>query len=486
VATCFALLALRRSGGERPALFQLRGGLIITGAALVLCIWLLASSRGRELRDIGIAAVIGLLFYLIYSKRNTMKTSMETKPNPRRNFLGSIAASIMISRSSSDGTERSEGGAMSPQDAPTKLGLQDFQPKSMLVVPEHPTLRARYPVIDVHTHISSVFGQGYTTDPNATVPDSALKQLDQIVSWMDQLNIKTLNNLTGGYGETLKRNVSNLQGRYKGRFLNCVVPAYERLREANYPAWQAEELQRARDAGAIGLKITKTLGVYLRENGKDGSLVKIDDPRFDPMWEAAGKLKMPVFIHTADPDAFFTPIDRFNERWEELSNHPDWSFYGKDYPPKADLLSARNRVIERHPRTTFVGLHVANHPENLDEVANWLNRYPNLQVEIGARLGELGRQPRRARKFFEDYQDRIMFGTDATPNGNEVPQQDLKPAMFQAYFRFLETLDEHFDYAPSPVPPQGRWKIYGIGLPDQILKKVYSNNAARLLGLPTI
>ncbi len=352
-----------------------------------------------------------------------MKNCMESKPNPRRRFLGSVAASVLISRSSPGTAERVGDGAMSTQDQPAKLALDDFQPKSMLVVPEHPTLRARYPVIDVHTHISGVFGQQRATDSRATVADSAFKQLDQIVNWMDQLNIKTLNNLTGGYGETLKRNVSDLQGRYKGRFLNCVVPAYDKFREPNYPAWQAEELRRAKDAGAIGLKITKTLGVYLRENGLDGPLVKIDDPRFDPMWEAAGKLNLPVFIHTADPDAFFTPTDRFNERWEELRNHPNWSFYGKDFPPKAELLISRNRVIERHARTTFVGLHVANHPENLDEVSNWLNRYPNLRVEIGARLGELGRQPRRARKFFEDYQDRIMFGTDATPNGTEVPQQ---------------------------------------------------------------
>jgi predicted TIM-barrel fold metal-dependent hydrolase len=415
-----------------------------------------------------------------------MKNPKKSNPNSRRRFLGSVAASVVISRSGCGSGERVEAGAIAEQEALAKLALEDFQPRSMLVVPERPTLRARYPVIDVHAHISGVFGRQRATDPSATVADSAFKQLDQIVSWMDQLNIETLNNLTGGYGETLKRNVSDLQGRYKGRFLNCVVPAYDKLRDPNYPAWQAEELQRAKEAGAIGLKISKTLGLYLRENGKDGPLVKIDDPRFDPMWEAAGKLNLPVFIHTADPDAFFTPTDRFNERWEELRNHPDWSFYGKDFPPKADLLTARNRVIERHARTTFVGLHVANHPENLDEVSGWLDRYANLRVEIGARLGELGRQPRRARKFFEDYQDRILFGTDATPNGKEVPQQDLKPAMFQAYFRFLETLDEYFDYAPSPTPPQGRWKIYGIGLPDQILKKVYHNNAARLLGLQTI
>jgi len=405
----------------------------------------------------------------------------------RRGLLGGIAAasSVLLSSSCSHPIEHAESGTSATQTPPVKLTLEEFQPKSMLVVAEHPVQRARYPVIDVHTHVSSVFGRQMSHDPKDSMA-AAFKQLDEIVGWMDQLNIQTLNNLTGGYGEALKRNVSDLQEGYKGRFLNCVVPAFEKFQESNYPAWQAEELQRAKAAGASGLKILKTLGLYLRENGKEGPLVKIDDPRFDPMWEAAGKLNLPVFIHTSDPDAFFTPTDRFNERWEELGNHPDWSFYGKDFPPKSDLLARRNRVIERHPKTTFVGLHVANHPENLDEVSSWLDKFPNLHVETGARIGELGRQPRRARKFFEDYQDRIMFGTDATPNGTEVPQQDLKPAMFHAYFRFLETLDEYFDYAPSPTPPQGRWKIYGIGLTDQILKKVYHNNAARLLGLKEV
>ncbi len=414
------------------------------------------------------------------------------KSASRRRFLiGISAASALLTNDCSSPIEQAEANALvqqPQQSAPTKLALEDFQPKSMLVVPEHPVARARYPVIDMHTHVSGVFGRRRSRDPED--PDanaaSAFKQLNEFVGWMDQLNIQTLINLTGGYGEALKQNISDLQGRYKGRFLNCVVPAYDRLREPNYSAWQAEEVQRAKTAGAIGVKITKTLGLFLRENGKEGALVKIDDSRFDPMWETAGRLNMPIFIHTADPDAFFTPTDRFNERWEELGGHPDWSFYGKDFPPKADLLAARNRVIERHPRTTFVGLHVANHPENLDDVSSWLAKYPNLHVEIGARLGELGRQPRRARKFFEDYQDRIMFGTDASPNSTESMQQILQPGMFQAYFRFLETLDEHFDYAISPTPPQGRWKIYGIGLPDEILKKVYHNNAARLLNLQAI
>jgi hypothetical protein len=153
-----------------------------------------------------------------------MKNSKKSKPKSRRRFLGSVAASVLISRGGAGPVELVEAGAMAAQDAPAKLPLEDFQPKSMLVVPERPTLRARFPVIDVHTHISGVFGRQRATDPSAALADSAFKQLDQIVSWMDQLNIETLNNLTGGYGETLKRNVSDLQGRYKGRFLNCVTP----------------------------------------------------------------------------------------------------------------------------------------------------------------------------------------------------------------------------------------------------------------------
>jgi predicted TIM-barrel fold metal-dependent hydrolase len=276
----------------------------------------------------------------------------------------------------------------------------------------------------------------------------------------------------------------DLEQRYKGRFINCVTPGYDKLHDPGFPQWQADELNRAKEAGAHGLKLTKFLGLGLRENGKQGPLVKIDDPRFDPMWEAAGRLNLPVFIHTSDPDAFFLPIDRYNERWEELGLHPEWSFYGKDYPSKAELLAARNRVIARHPKTTFVALHVANHPENLDEVSEWLRRYPNMHVEIGARLGELGRQPRRARQFFDDFQDRILFGTDATPKGYEFPQQLFGDELYEIYFRFLETEDEYFDYAPAPVPPQGRWRIYGLGLPEHILRKVYYQNAAQLLGRP--
>jgi predicted TIM-barrel fold metal-dependent hydrolase len=225
----------------------------------------------------------------------------------------------------------------------------------------------------------------------------------------------------------------------------------------------------------------KTLGLFLR--GRDGKLVKVDDRRFDPMWETCGALRLPVAIHVADPVAFFTPIDSRNERFEELNNHPDWSFYGKDYPGFAEILEARNRMIARHPKTQFIVLHVGNHAEDLADVAAMLDRFSNTSVEIAARIGELGRQPRTARRFFERYQDRILFGTDAIPNGKETPQQVFGDELYRIYFRFLETEDEYFDYAPAPVPPQGRWRIYGLGLPEAILRKVYHDNAARLLRL---
>ena len=362
--------------------------------------------------------------------------------------------------------------AATPALAQSKLDLSEFQPRTMLVTRQTPVTRARFPVIDVHTHVVG-FPRRRMIPP---------EQLARILRWMDALNIETMVVLTGGAGEELRRNIAELQQKHKNRLRVATEPSYERIREPGYPAWQADELKRAREAGACGLKVLKYLGLGLREQITTGPLVKIDDPRFDPMWEAAGALKMPVFIHTSDPDAFFTPIDRLNERWEELARHPEWSFYDKDFPPKAELLAARNRVIARHPRMQFVCLHVANHPENLNEVSSWLDQYPNMNVEIGARIGELGRQPRAARQFFEKYQDRILFGTDATPNGTEVPQQDLKPEMYRIYFRFLETLDEYFDYSPAPVPPQGRWKIYGLGLPEPILRKVYRDNARRLLG----
>jgi predicted TIM-barrel fold metal-dependent hydrolase len=349
----------------------------------------------------------------------------------------------------------------------------------MLSVPETRVERAKFPVIDVHTHLTfrvrSVAGVAHGEAMRA------IATADELLPVMDRRNVQTMVNLTGGVGSGLKESIGRLQQPHPGRFVVFTEPSWDRLLEPGYPKWQADELARAKDAGARGVKVLKTLGLYLREQITSGPLVKIDDPRFDPMWEACGALGLPVAIHVSDPEAFFLPIDRFNERYEELHAHPDWSFHGKDFPSNADLMAARDRVLARHPKTTFIGLHVGHGAENLAAVSAALDKYANLHVEIGARVGELGRQPRTSRRFFEKYQDRILFGTDAVPRGTQTPQQIFGDDLYTIYFRFLETEDEYFDYAPAPVPPQGRWRIYGLGLPDGILKKVYNENAKRLL-----
>jgi predicted TIM-barrel fold metal-dependent hydrolase len=346
----------------------------------------------------------------------------------------------------------------------------------MLRVKESKIERARFPVIDFHTHLSF-------TDRNARPEKSAPRaKREEILPVMDRKNVRTMVNLTGGYGVALEESVRYWQTPSPDRFIVFTEPWFNRSAEANYPKFQADQIESAKRIGARGLKVLKTLGLYLRENVNSGPLIKVDDKRFDPMWEACGAMKMPVAIHTSDPEAFFLPTDRFNERYEELSAHPDWSFHGKDFPSNRELHEARLRVIARHPKTQFVALHVGN-SEDLGWVSEWLDRYPNLSVEIGARIGELGRQPRASRKFFDRFQDRILFGTDAVPYGRETPQQIFGELLYEIYFRFLETEDEHFDYAPAPVPPQGRWKIYGLGLPDNVLKKIYYENAVRLLGL---
>lgn len=298
---------------------------------------------------------------------------------------------------------------------------------------------------------------------------------------MDATNLHTMVNLTGGYGDGLREAVSRYDKAHPGRFLTFTEPMWDKANQPGYAKLQADAVAQAARDGARGLKVLKTLGLYLRENITSGPLVKVDDRRFDLMWEACAAHHLPVAIHVSDPSAFFLATDRYNERFEELNNHPDWSFHGRDFPGNAEILAARNRVLERHPKTQFITLHVGNFAENLANVAAALDKYPNMYVEIAARIGELGRQPRTARRFFDRYQDRILFGTDAVPRGVETPQQIFGEKLYEIYFRFLETGDEYFDYAPAPVPPQGRWRIYGLELPDSILRKVYNANASRLL-----
>ncbi len=347
------------------------------------------------------------------------------------------------------------------------LALDQFRPRSSLVHPENRPQRAKFPVVDAHLHPRLKFRH---------VP----VLLDAYVRVMDSQNIAVCVSLDGRLGEELEEHKEYLWAKYRDRFVIFANIDWQGTGERDDPAtWDchradfgrrmAVALADAKRRGAAGLKIFKMLG--LRYRNQDGSLMAIDDPRWDPIWDACGKLQMPVLIHSADPVAFFQPVDRFNERWEELRRHPDWSYSGDKYPSHDDLLAARNRVIERHPQTIFIGAHVANYPENLAKVGQWLRKHPNLHVDITARIAELGRQPFTARKFFLEYQDRILFGTDG-------PRE---PGRLLPHWRMLETRDEYFSYAEDQYPPQGLWNIYGLGLPDEVLRKIYSENAAKLI-----
>jgi predicted TIM-barrel fold metal-dependent hydrolase len=387
----------------------------------------------------------------------------------RRNLMKVFPAAAMSSRLAlAQKPKKSSTGKVLP--------LEQFEPKSMLHVKETHVPRSRFPVIDFHTHIT--WSGELTGEDKVTFTVKPV----ELLPVMDRKNIRTMVNLTGGYAHGLDNAIQTLQEPNPGRFVNFTEPWWSKIQDSQYPKFQADQIEAAHKAGARGIKVLKILGLFLREHVTEGKLVPVDDRRFDPMWEAAGALNMPIAIHISDPEAFFLPIDRFNERWEELHAHPDWSFHGKDFPSNRELQEARRRVMKRHPRTQFVCLHVAD-SEDLDYVSECMDAHPNMKVDIAARIGELGRQPRASRKFFDKYQDRILFGTDAVPKGYETPQQVFGDALYEIYYRFLETEDEYFDYAPAKVPPQGRWRISGLGLPESILQKVYWQNAASLLGI---
>jgi predicted TIM-barrel fold metal-dependent hydrolase len=333
------------------------------------------------------------------------------------------------------------------------LLLRDFQPQSMLHAAAHPVSRARFPVFDVHQHVNDAMRIEDRVPPPV------------LIQRMDALNLKTIVILTGAWGEQLQQVINEMVKPYPGRFLVFTQIDWSRIDEPDFSRAMVEQLRDGARRGASGLKVLKDLGLGVKD--KSGKLIAIDDPRLDPIWEECGRLGLPVAIHSGDPEAFFHPIDGRNERYEELIEHPDWSFYGPQFPSLESLLEARNRVFARHPRTTFISLHMG-WPENLDWVEQMLQRYPNVYAEFGAREAELGRQPRRTRKLFLDYQDRILFGTD---NGPEVE-------MYRNNFRWLETADEQFDY--WGYPSQGRWKISGLHLPDSVLEKIYHLNAERM------
>ena len=347
------------------------------------------------------------------------------------------------------------------------LLLENFRPQPALKVPEHRLAKAKFPVVDIHTHFRIKLKGGE-------------KELDAFVKTMDENNIALCVSLDGQLGEKLDEHARFLWTKYPNRFAIFANLDWQGTGKADDPpTWDcqrpdfarrmARELAAAKDRGACGLKIFKQFG--LEYKNPDGTHLKIDDPRWDDIWRACGELGLPVLIHVADPVAFFQPIDAKNERWEELHRHPEWSFHGPQFPQQADVFAAFLRVVKRHPKTIFISAHVANNPEDLATVSQWLDDHPNLYVEIASRIGELGRQPVSARKFLLKYQDRVLFGTDGP-----WPVQRLR-----LYWRFLETEDEYFPYSEKEFPPQGFWNIYGVSLPEEVLKKVYQENAMRIV-----
>jgi len=272
---------------------------------------------------------------------------------------------------------------------------------------------------------------------------------NELIEVMDRKNIRSMVNLTGGFGSGLTETVEKYDKSYRDRFYTFTEPCYSRFLEPGYPDIQAQAIEQAHREGACGLKILKTLGLYLRDNITTGKLVKIDDPRFDPMWDACGQFNMPVAIHISDPIAFFTPTDRFNERFEELNNHPDWSYYGRDFPTNAELIEARNRMITRHPKTRFIVLHVGNFAENLEQRLREFGSLCEHERRHRRADRRTGAATAHSPRIFERYQDRILFGTDATPHADNYPQQVFSDELYEIYYRFLETDDEYLTMLPQ-------------------------------------
>lgn len=343
------------------------------------------------------------------------------------------------------------------------MELTNFNPTPTLVTRQTAISRPRYPVIDVHQHLGGEFGGGWDQRPVAALLDV-----------LDQAGVAVIVDLDGGWGEEI------LDTHLK-QFKEVAPERFQMFGGVNWATWPehgnrfgewaAARLRSQAARGAQGLKIWKPLGLRVRD--QRGELVAVDDPRLDPIWATAAELGWPVLIHVADPVAFFEPLDGRNERWEELHAHPDWQFPSPPFPPFLEVVNGLARMVARHPATTFITAHVGCYGENLAWVAALLDRCPNVYTDFAERIAELGRQPYTARRFFLQYADRIVFGLD-------------QPANVETYrisYRFLETADEHFNYSIRPIPPQGRWRIYGLDLPDEVLRKVYHDNAARLLHL---
>ena len=330
-----------------------------------------------------------------------------------------------------------------------KMDFEKYNPTSTLVVSEHKVSKAKFPFIDVHCHQESM--------PSM--------DLGGLIKEMDKLNMTVMVNLSGRSGNSIIQSAKNIKEHYPKRFIVFANVDFNGVGEKDWGEKAAKQLEEDVKNGANGLKVFKNLGLSARDiNGK---LIPIDDPRLGPVWDKAGELKIPVLIHTADPKPFWDPMDEKNERWLELATHDRRKRSDTDPAPWKQLIDEQHRMFKKHPKTTFINAHFGWYANDLSTLGKLLDEIPNMNIECGAIIAELGRQPKAAKAFFEKYQDRILFGKDSW-----VPDE------YATYFRVFETEDEYFPYHKKY---HAFWRMYGIGLPDNILKKVYYQNAIRII-----
>ena len=330
------------------------------------------------------------------------------------------------------------------------MSFEEYEPKSGLIVPAHPVKKAKYPFIDVHNHQNS---------------NMSTEALNKLVKDMDGINLQTMVNLSGGSGENLQKGLTNLKGKYPTRFIVFANVDFSKIDEPDFGKKAANQLAQDVKNGAQGLKIFKNLGLTLID--KSGKRVPTDDVRLDPIWAKCAELNIPVLIHTGEPKQFFDPQDKNNERWLELKQYPNRARPADKYPTWEQVMAEQHRMFRKHPKTKFINAHLGWLGGDLARLGKLMDEMPNMYTEIGAVLAELGRQPRFAREFFIKYQDRIMFGKDT-----------WEPTEYYTYFRVLETKDEYFDYYRKR---HAFWKMYGLDLPDEVLKKLYYKNALKVI-----
>ncbi len=334
------------------------------------------------------------------------------------------------------------------QEKNNLMDIEEYSPRSTLIVPETKLKRSKYPFVDVHNHQF----------------DMPIKDLSKLVEEMDSLNMGFMVNLSGFRGLYLEQSLKNIKESAPTRFGLFLNIDFEKLDDSSFAKEQVELINKAVAQGVIGLKVYKSLG--LTDKDKKGNRIAINDPRLDPIWKACGDLNIPVLIHSGEPSSFWEPKDKYNERWLELRQKPGRYRDPEKNPSFEEVLAEQHAVFKKHPNTTFINAHLGWMGNDLDRLGKHLDQYPNVMTEIGAVLAELGRQPKRARQFFIDYQDRILFGKDS-----------YNVSEYYTYFRVLETEDEYFEYYRKR---HAHWKIYGLSLPDSVLQKVYYKNALHL------